>query len=109
MALLNSAITLGQEKDKEFTIPSVEVDIDIDGLGNEAIWDISPWQSSFWMWRPTDSLKAKKQTQFKFLRDNQNIYILINLKLTELKLKLLVYGLLIVYRQLNILSYLLEV
>ena len=81
LALLNSAITLGQEKDKEFTIPSVEADIDIDGLENEAIWDISPWQSSFWMWRPTDSLKAKKQTQFKFLRDNQNIYILIKSKI----------------------------
>ena len=29
------------------------------------------------MWRPTDTLQANKQTQFKMLRDDQNLYILI--------------------------------
>ena len=29
------------------------------------------------MWRPTDSIQAKKQTRFKMLRDEKNIYILI--------------------------------
>ena len=29
------------------------------------------------MWRPTDSLQAKKQTRFKIIRDDENLYLLV--------------------------------
>ncbi|MEK9613807.1 MAG: DUF5916 domain-containing protein, partial [Flavobacteriaceae bacterium] len=66
-----------QEDDLKIIIPSIEENIKIDGIGNESVWDQTDWASNFWQWRPTDTLKAQKQTQFKMLRDNQNLYILI--------------------------------
>ena len=64
-------------QNKEFLIPSIDVDIKIDGKGDEAIWEKAKWSADFWMWRPTDTLQANKQTQFKMLSDDQNLYILI--------------------------------
>ena len=70
-------LLLSQEK--EIFVPSFNGEIKIDGIGNESVWDIAKWASDFWMWRPTDSLLAKKQTRFKIIRDNQNLYILVKL------------------------------
>ena len=33
--------------------------------------------SDFWQWRPTDSVQAIKQTEFKALFDKENIYLLV--------------------------------
>ena len=66
-------------QEKEIFVPSFNGEIKIDGIGNESVWDIAKWASDFWMWRPTDSLLAKKQTRFKIIRDNQNLYILVEL------------------------------
>ena len=77
LALLFPYLLLSQEK--EIFVPSFNGEIKIDGIGNESVWDIAKWASDFWMWRPTDSLLAKKQTRFKIIRDNQNLYILIEL------------------------------
>ena len=77
MALLFPFLLLSQEK--EIFVPSFNGEIKIDGIGNESVWDIAKWASDFWMWRPTDSLLAKKQTRFKIIRDNQNLYILVEL------------------------------
>ena len=70
-------LLLSQEK--EIFVPSFNGEIKIDGIGNESVWDIAKWASDFWMWRPTDSLLAKKQTRFKIIRDNKNLYILVEL------------------------------
>ena len=40
-------------------------------------WNASVWQSDFWMWRPADSLQATKQTRFKSLRNEKNLFILV--------------------------------
>ena len=77
LALLFPFLLLSQEK--EIFVPSFNGEIKIDGIGNESVWDIAKWTSDFWMWRPTDSLLAKKQTRFKIIRDNQNLYILVEL------------------------------
>ena len=77
LALLFPFLLLSQEK--EIFVPSFNGEIKIDGIGNESVWDIAKWASDFWMWRPTDSLLAKKQTRFKIIRDNQNLYILVEL------------------------------
>ena len=65
------------QNEKEFIIKNIESDINIDGIGNEKEWDIAEWQSEFWLWRPNDSLKAEKQTRFKILKNQKNLYILV--------------------------------
>ena len=77
--LLISALVFSQEKEIEFLIPSIQSDITIDGVGNEKEWGKSDWQSEFWLWRPNDSLKANKQTRFKVLKNEKNLYVFIEL------------------------------
>ena len=75
-SLLISSVIIAQEK-KELFVNSIKEAIKIDGLSNEIQWEKAKWAKDFWMWRPTDTLQAIKQTQFKMLRDEQNLYILI--------------------------------
>ncbi|MGA1545437.1 MAG: carbohydrate binding family 9 domain-containing protein, partial [Flavobacteriaceae bacterium] len=77
VAILCSSMIIGQEKEKEFLVVSTQESIKIDGIGDEMAWSKSQWQSDFWMWRPSDSIQAQKQTRFKIVRDEQNLYILI--------------------------------
>ena len=79
LLLLISALVFSQEKEIEFLIPSIQSDITIDGVGNEKEWGKSDWQSEFWLWRPNDSLKANKQTRFKVLKNEKNLYVFIEL------------------------------
>ena len=79
LLLLTSALVFSQEKEIEFLIPSIQSDITIDGVGNEKEWGKSDWQSEFWLWRPNDSLKANKQTRFKVLKNEKNLYFFIEL------------------------------
>ena len=65
------------QNEKEFVIKSIESNINIDGIGNEKEWDLVEWQSEFWLWRPNDSLKAEKQSRFKILKNEKNLYILV--------------------------------
>jgi hypothetical protein len=74
--LLNGTLALAQEE-KEFLVPTIESELRIDGVGDEMEWNASVWQSDFWMWRPADSLQATKQTRFKFLRNEKNLFILV--------------------------------
>ncbi|MDG2235501.1 MAG: DUF5916 domain-containing protein [Flavobacteriaceae bacterium] len=76
---MTSALVFSQEKEIEFLIPSIQSDITIDGVGNEKEWGKSDWQSEFWLWRPNDSLKANKQTRFKVLKNEKNLYFFIEL------------------------------
>ena len=73
--LLISTLVSGQEKEIEFLIPSIQSNITIDGVGNEEEWEKSDWQTEFWLWRPNDSLKANKQTRFKILKNEKNLYV----------------------------------
>ena len=65
------------QEEKEILVPSIQGIIKVDGVGDEIEWEKAPWTSDFWMWRPTDSLPAKKQTRFKIIRDEQNLYLLV--------------------------------
>ena len=49
----------------------------IDGEENDDAWKTVKYISSFWQWRPTDSIQAKTQTKFKVLMDDNNIYFLV--------------------------------
>ena len=58
-------------------VRTINSEINIDGIGDEIEWSKSKWESNFWMWRPTDSLQAKKQTRFKLIRNDKYLFILI--------------------------------
>tara|TARA_B100000927_G_scaffold25952_2_gene19446 strand:+ start:13975 stop:16101 length:2127 start_codon:yes stop_codon:yes gene_type:complete len=58
-------------------VRTINSEINIDGIGDEIEWSKSKWGSNFWMWRPTDSLQAKKQTRFKLIRNDKYLFILI--------------------------------
>ena len=49
----------------------------IDGIDDETDWEKAELKSDFWQWFPTDSIKALKQTEIKFLYDLNNIYAFI--------------------------------
>ena len=75
-SILITSVVIGQEE-KELFVNSIKGAIKIDGLSKEIQWEKAKWSTSFWMWRPTDTIQAKKQTRFKMLRDEKNLYILI--------------------------------
>ena len=75
-----SIFIYGQTDNKEVLVPSVSGPITIDGNGIEPQWQKASWQSDFWMWRPTDSLAAQKQTRFKIIRDENYLYLLVELE-----------------------------
>ena len=79
MVLFANASSYAQQNELEFLVTSIEKDIIIDGISNEKEWDKGEWQSEFWLWRPNDSVKADKQTKFKILKNEKNLYILIEL------------------------------
>lgn len=66
-----------QNKELVVSVPSIDEILKIDGVGDEIAWNKARWTSDFWMWRPTDTLKANKQTRFKILRDDFNLYFLV--------------------------------
>ena len=75
-SILITSVVIGQEE-KELFVNSIKGAIKIDGLSKEIQWEKAKWSTSFWMWRPTDTIQANKQTRFKMLRDEKNLYILI--------------------------------
>ena len=70
---------ISQVEVKEIFVPSIEGEVIVDGIGDESDWDKADWANDFWMWRPTDSLLAKKQTRFKVARDDKYLYLLVEL------------------------------
>jgi len=59
------------------TVKYTEDKIEIDGSPNDSAWKNADIASDFWQWRPTDSVKAVKQTEFKALFDKENLYFLV--------------------------------
>lgn len=74
---LTFSFTNAQLDSKNYLVRTINSEINIDGIGDEIEWSKSKWESNFWMWRPTDSLQAKKQTRFKLLRNDKYLFILI--------------------------------
>ncbi|MEO2084676.1 MAG: hypothetical protein ABGW65_04050, partial [Marinoscillum sp.] len=50
-------------KSQEVTVKYTEDKIEIDGSPNDKAWGNADVASDFWQWRPTDSVKAIKQTE----------------------------------------------
>lgn len=74
---LISCLTKAQLDSKNYLVRTINSEINIDGIGDETEWSKSKWESDFWMWRPTDSLQANKQTRFKLIRNDKYLFILV--------------------------------
>ena len=74
---LTFSFTYAQLDSKNYLVRTINSEINIDGIGDEIEWSKDKWESNFWMWRPTDSLQAKKQTRFKLIRNDKYLFILI--------------------------------
>lgn len=75
-----SLFVYGQIETKEVLVPSISGSLNIDGNGEEPQWEKASWQSNFWMWRPTDSLPAQKQTRFKIIRNENYLFLLVEVE-----------------------------
>tara|TARA_B100000989_G_scaffold6171_1_gene4297 strand:+ start:4246 stop:6438 length:2193 start_codon:yes stop_codon:yes gene_type:complete len=79
--LLSSGLLYSQELLVKYT----KQKIIIDGAPDDNAWKTSETASEFWQYRPTDSVKALKQTEFKALFDNENLYFLLKAYTKEKK------------------------
>lgn len=75
--LLVSLILSSSLLSQQYTAKYINSEIVIDGEDIESDWMKANSGSNFWQWRPTDSLQAVKQTEFKALYDDENLYFFI--------------------------------
>jgi hypothetical protein len=61
---------------QNYFIKYINTEIEIDGV-EDKLWSEVNGSSDYWQWRPSDSIKAKNQTNFKALYDDENLYFLI--------------------------------
>ena len=62
---------------QNYTVKYINDDITIDGVESEKVWKEANIGNDFWQWRPSDDVKAIKQTEFKAVFDNENLYFLV--------------------------------
>ncbi|MBC8397890.1 MAG: carbohydrate binding family 9 domain-containing protein [Flavobacteriales bacterium] len=81
LAILNSNLIFSQELTVKYTQELIE----IDGSPSDLAWNDAESSTDFWQWMPTDSVRAVKQTEFKALFDNENLYFLVKAYTKEKK------------------------
>ena len=62
---------------QNYTVKYINDEITIDGVESEEVWEKANIGNDFWQWRPKDSVKAVKQTEFKAIFDDDNLYFLV--------------------------------
>jgi hypothetical protein len=75
-----STTALFAQKTKQFFVKHINTDITeitIDGLLNEADWSKTKATTNYWQYFPSDSVKAKNQTEIKMMFDDKNLYVAI--------------------------------
>ena len=75
--LLCFSFTIISNAQKDVTAFLIKKKLVIDGKEDDEAWKIVEYKSSFWQWRPSDSIPARTQTKFKVLMDENNIYFLV--------------------------------
>ena len=70
---------------QDYTVKYISDDITIDGVESEKIWEEANVGNDFWQWRPEDDVKAIKQTEFKAVFDDENLYFLVKAYTKEKK------------------------
>jgi len=72
-----STTALFAQKTKQVFVKYINTEINIDGLLNEADWGKAKTTTNYWQYFPSDSLKAKNQTEIKMMFDDKSLYIAI--------------------------------
>ena len=72
-----SFIATAQQDDAAYVIKSTQGQFKIDGVAEEPEWATAMTGGDFWQYRPVDSIKAIKQTEFKILNSGKELYVLI--------------------------------
>ena len=62
---------------QEYTVKYINSSIEIDGIESEDVWKTANVGTDFWQWRPADTVQAVKQTEFKAVFDDDNLYFLV--------------------------------
>ena len=62
-------------KRKYFTRQVGDIQIDLDGIPNEAVWDQAKWGGDFVQYQPNEGAAPAQQTQFKILYDDKHLLI----------------------------------
>ncbi len=81
LILLTCNFLFGQEYFVKYTNEKIK----IDGIKSEKIWEDAYTETNFWQWRPKDNVRAVKQTEFKSVFDDENLYFLIKSYTNEKK------------------------
>ena len=71
---------------QDYTVKYISDDITIDGVESEKVWEEANIGNDFWQWRPLDNVKAIKQTEFKAVFDDENLYFLVKSFTNEKKI-----------------------
>jgi Domain of unknown function (DUF5916)/Carbohydrate family 9 binding domain-like len=58
-----------------FDVKATTEKIKIDGILDEKVWQNTPTTGDFWQYFPTDTLKAKQQTEVKITFDEKYLYV----------------------------------
>ncbi|UZR96829.1 DUF5916 domain-containing protein [Chondrinema litorale] len=72
---LNSFWSMAQENTGVLNVNYLDREILIDGVLNETAWYEANTVSNFWQYFPTDSIRAKTNTEIKILYNDDAIYI----------------------------------
>ena len=62
---------------QQYTVKYINSSIEIDGIESEDVWKTANVGTDFWQWRPADTVQATKQTEFKAVFDDDNLYFLV--------------------------------
>ena len=75
--IANSNFSFAQKEIPKTKAIFISEEIIIDGVNNEKVWDDAFESEKFWQYRPSDSLPAEKQTEFKFLYNEKSLFLFV--------------------------------
>lgn len=64
-----------QDNGSGITVRYISEEIQVDGSLDEAIWDRAEVATNLWQFFPPDSIRARQQTEFRLLYDDNTLYI----------------------------------
>lgn len=67
--------SFSQETPKKFLVKHISEPIQIDGMLDEAIWNVAESANEFHQYFPSDSVSATQKTDIKMLFDDKNLYL----------------------------------
>lgn len=72
---LISFLSFAQQNERSFTVKYIQEPISLDANLSESAWQEAGIADGFWQYFPTDSLKTSLKTVIRFLYDDKNLYL----------------------------------